>query len=100
MEICMIARGRKWQLQEAKNKLSEVVRRARDEGPQVVTLRGEDVAVVVDARTFSSPSEGMSQGDAILRSMRQWGAENADVELDLPPRTTDTSLPPRLDDES
>lgn len=96
----MIARGRKWQLQEAKNKFSEVVRRARDEGPQVVTLRGEDVAVVVDARTFSSPSEGMSQGDAILRAMRQWAAENAEVELDLPPRAIDSSPLPGLDDEA
>jgi prevent-host-death family protein len=43
----------KWQLQEAKNRLSEVVRKASDEGPQVITLRGDDVVVVVAAREYA-----------------------------------------------
>ena len=38
-----------WQLQEAKNKLSEVVDEAIREGPQVITGRGEEVAVVISA---------------------------------------------------
>ena len=42
----------KWQLQEAKNRLSEVVRKARSEGPQVITLHGADAAVVVSAQDF------------------------------------------------
>ncbi|KAA9376928.1 type II toxin-antitoxin system Phd/YefM family antitoxin [Microbispora cellulosiformans] len=37
-----------WQVQEAKQRFSEVVRRALDEGPQVVTRHGEEVAVVID----------------------------------------------------
>ncbi len=36
-----------WQLQEAKNKLSELVARALAEGPQVITRRGVEVAVVI-----------------------------------------------------
>lgn len=43
----------KWQLQQAKNRLSEVVRRAQSEGPQVITLHGNDAAVVVSARDYS-----------------------------------------------
>lgn len=36
-----------WQLQEAKNRLSEVVKAARNKGPQVITVRGkEEVAVI------------------------------------------------------
>ena len=35
-----------WQLQEAKNRFSEVVRRAQDE-PQIVTVRGEPAALIV-----------------------------------------------------
>ena len=36
-----------WQLQEAKNRLSEVVKAAKSEGPQIITVRGkEEVAVV------------------------------------------------------
>ena len=42
----------KWQLQEAKNRLSEVVRKARSEGPQVITLHGNDAAVVVSAKDY------------------------------------------------
>jgi prevent-host-death family protein len=36
-----------WQLQEAKNKLSEVVQAALNDGPQVITKRGADTAVVL-----------------------------------------------------
>ena len=43
----------KWQLQEAKNRLSEVVRKATDEGPQVITLRGDDAVVVIAARDYA-----------------------------------------------
>ena len=36
-----------WQLQEAKNRLSEVVKAAKAKGPQIITVRGkEEVAVV------------------------------------------------------
>jgi len=43
----------KWQLQDAKNRLSEVVRKASDEGPQVITLRGDDAVVVVAADEYA-----------------------------------------------
>jgi antitoxin Phd len=43
----------RWQLQEAKNRLSEVVRKASDEGPQVITLRGDDAVVVVAADEYA-----------------------------------------------
>ena len=41
-----------WQLQEAKQKFSEVVRRALDEGPQIVTRHGEETVVVLSAKEF------------------------------------------------
>ena len=46
----------RWQLQEAKNRLSEVVRRARSEGPQVITLHGSAAAVVISAKDFGKMS--------------------------------------------
>ena len=46
----------KWQLQEAKNRLSELVRKAREEGPQVITLRGRDAVVVVSANEYGKLS--------------------------------------------
>jgi prevent-host-death family protein len=41
-----------WQLQEAKQKFSRLVRHALDEGPQVVTLRGEEAVVVISVQEF------------------------------------------------
>lgn len=41
-----------WQLQDAKQRFSELVDRVLDEGPQVVTRRGEQVVVVVSAADF------------------------------------------------
>jgi prevent-host-death family protein len=38
---------RSWQIQEAKNKLSEVVEEAIEKGPQILTRRGLEVAVVL-----------------------------------------------------
>ncbi len=36
-----------WQLQEAKNKLSEVVEQAVSHGPQVITRRGVETVIVL-----------------------------------------------------
>jgi prevent-host-death family protein len=41
-----------WQLQDAKQRFSEVVRRAVTDGPQVVTRHGVEVVVVVGAAEF------------------------------------------------
>ncbi|MCX7327384.1 MAG: type II toxin-antitoxin system Phd/YefM family antitoxin, partial [Hyphomicrobiales bacterium] len=41
-----------WQLQDAKNRFSEVVSKAMREGPQTVTLRGDRAAVVVSAEDY------------------------------------------------
>jgi prevent-host-death family protein len=38
-----------WQLAEAKNKLSEVVTRALEDGPQRITRRGQVVVVLSEA---------------------------------------------------
>jgi antitoxin Phd len=46
----------KWQLQDAKNRLSELVRKAREEGPQVITLHGRDAVVVVSANDYGKLS--------------------------------------------
>ena len=42
-----------WQLQEAKQKFSELVRRAITSGPQVVTRHGRAAVVVVSAEDYS-----------------------------------------------
>ncbi len=48
----MISKTKKWQLQEAKNRFSEVVRKASEEGPQTVTKHGKDSVVVLSAEDY------------------------------------------------
>lgn len=42
----------RWKLEDAKARFSEVVRHAREEGPQRVTVRGQDAVVVVSVEEF------------------------------------------------
>jgi len=55
-----------WQLQHAKNHLSEVVRNALNEGPQAITLHGKPSAVVISFDEYNKainvrkPSEPLS----------------------------------------
>ncbi len=51
-EVFMITKSKKWQLQEAKNRFSEVVRKASEEGPQTVTKHGKDSVVVLSAEDY------------------------------------------------
>jgi antitoxin Phd len=43
---------RRWQLQEAKARLSEVVKSSQREGPQEISVRGEAAAVVVSKADY------------------------------------------------
>jgi prevent-host-death family protein len=55
---------REWQLQEAKNRLSQVVDSALHNGPQTITLRGKPAAVVVsfdEYRKLTQPRTGLAQ---------------------------------------
>ena len=47
----------RWQLQEAKQRFSELVRHARTDGPQVVTKHGQEVAVVVSIEEYRRLAE-------------------------------------------
>ena len=49
----MISTRPPWQLQDAKNKFSEVVRLAKSEGPQAVSVRGNIEAYVVSREEFA-----------------------------------------------
>jgi antitoxin Phd len=44
--------ARIWQIQEAKNKLSEVVEEAIQHGPQVISRRGAEIAVVLSYEEY------------------------------------------------
>ena len=52
----MLTTSRRWQVEEAKQKFSELVDRALEEGPQVVTRHGKEVAVLVDIEKYQELS--------------------------------------------
>lgn len=55
---------RKWQIQEAKARLSEVVKDAEKKGPQEITLHGRPVAVVisrVDYERLAGTNESLAE---------------------------------------
>ncbi|WP_041304497.1 type II toxin-antitoxin system Phd/YefM family antitoxin [Kyrpidia tusciae] len=41
-----------WQLQDAKNRLSELVHKAMRNGPQMITVRGKPAVVVVSVQEY------------------------------------------------
>ncbi len=67
-----------WQLQEAKNRLSEVVEKALHQGPQVITRRGTETAVVMSMNDYRK----MRQPETDLVRFFQ-ASPLAGVELDL-----------------
>lgn len=76
---------RQWSLQDAKARLSEVVRLAAEQGPQEITLRGDPAVVMVsiaDYRRLIQPKPSFV--DLIRRSPLP------DVELDLRREQTPT----------
>ena len=50
-----------WQIQDAKNKLSEVIARALTQGPQVITKHGENTAVVVSYAEYEKLRKSQSK---------------------------------------
>ncbi|MBN9608449.1 MAG: hypothetical protein BGO26_19570 [Actinobacteria bacterium 69-20] len=58
----------RWQVQTAKQRLSELLRAAHEAGPQVVTRHGEDVAVVMDIADFRALTVEVPDFKDFLRS--------------------------------
>ncbi|AKU19235.1 type II toxin-antitoxin system Phd/YefM family antitoxin [Luteipulveratus mongoliensis] len=56
-----------WQVQEAKQRFSEVLRAAHD-APQVVTKHGQDVAVVLDIEEYRRLQRGALTFAEFLRA--------------------------------
>jgi len=58
-----------WALQDAKARFSELVRRARADGPQLVTVHGHDEVVVLSVEEFSR-LKGEATGEALLQALQ------------------------------
>lgn len=82
-EVTTMAR---WQLQEAKARLSELVRRVASEGPQEITVHGETAVVVVSQQEYLRLTRAGTGLVEFIRSSPLHGVE-LDIERNAePPR--------------
>ncbi len=59
---------RQWQLQDAKQRFSELIRSVRSDGPQFVTRHGRPVAVVIDIEEYRQLKGETQDFKAFLRA--------------------------------
>ena len=71
-------RSQHWQLQDAKARFSELVRRVRDGGPQHVTVHGRDAVVVISAEEYQR-LRGSETGRALIDAIQS--SPQRDVEI-------------------
>lgn len=69
---------RTWQLQEAKNKFSEVVEEALTQGPQLITKRGVEAVIVLSYEEYRKLVTTQQKLTTFFRE-----SPLAEVELDL-----------------
>jgi prevent-host-death family protein len=67
-----------WQIQEAKNKFSRVVENAVNDGPQIITKRGVEVAIVLSLADYQKMMASRGKLSTFFRDSPLVG-----VELDL-----------------
>lgn len=67
-----------WQLQVAKARLSDVIKKAVKEGPQEITVHGEPTAVVISSKEYERLKHPKGSFVAFMRSSPLYG-----IDLDL-----------------
>ena len=70
-----------WQVQTAKARFSEVFRRARDEGPQLITRQGKEGVVMISHEQFDQLVSRSHQPKSIIQFFRE--SPFVGVELNL-----------------
>ena len=69
-----------WKLEDAKAKLSEVVRLAATNGPQWVTIRGQEAAVVIAPEEYRQLLPKPKDHQSLVRFLQGLGLEKLDIE--------------------
>lgn len=70
-----------WQLQEAKQRFSELIRSVETDGPQFVTRHGEEVAVIIEVAEYRRLRGGAEDFKAFLRE----GPDLDELEIERSP---------------
>ncbi|MFB9950446.1 type II toxin-antitoxin system Phd/YefM family antitoxin [Rhizobium puerariae] len=74
-----VPRGNSWKLEDAKARFSELVRRARSEGPQRVTVRGRESVIVISTEELEKLTKPRPQ-KPFLEFMEELGLNGLDIE--------------------
>jgi antitoxin Phd len=75
----------RWKLEDAKARLSEVVRRAGTKGPQLVTIRGKEAAVILAPEQYKQLLPKAKGHKPLVQFLQGLGLAGVDIE-----RQTDT----------
>jgi len=71
-----------WQVQTAKARFSELLRRARAEGPQIVTKQGKDDVVVLPVEQFRKLTRRSQQPASLAQFFAQSPLAGIDLNLE------------------
>jgi antitoxin Phd len=74
------ASARTWKLEDAKARFSEVVRLARAEGPQRVTVRGKHAVVVISVEELERLTPPAADRLPLVAFLEGLGLEGLDIE--------------------
>ena len=74
-----------WRLEEAKARFSEVVRRARTEGPQHVTVRGQQAVVVISVEELALLLPSVAPPQPLIAFLQGLKLDGVDLERERDP---------------
>jgi antitoxin Phd len=74
-----------WKLEDAKARLSEVVRLASSEGPQLVTVRGKEAAIVLDPETYRQLLPQTKEQPSLVSFLQGLDLSRIDIERENDP---------------
>jgi prevent-host-death family protein len=73
----------RWKLEDAKARLSEVVRRAGTKGPQLVTIRGKEAAVILAPEQYRQLLPKPKGHIPLVRFLQRLGLSGIDAEREI-----------------
>ncbi|HET8774184.1 MAG TPA: type II toxin-antitoxin system Phd/YefM family antitoxin [Thermoanaerobaculia bacterium] len=71
--------GRSWALQDAKARFSEVVRKAKTEGPQHITVHGREEVIVLSAEEYRRVNDRRT-GQALVELLQDSPLRDVEIE--------------------
>jgi prevent-host-death family protein len=69
-----------WQMQEAKAKLSELVKSAQMDGPQKITMHGQSVAVVISQSMYQRLTNNQLTLNEFIKNSPFFGLDDLSIE--------------------